>query len=113
MKESKIWGTTTLVWSGNNTETHKIDIIRGGYCSKHKHDYKYNLFYVEYGSLRVEIWKDDGIIDVTELHDGETTTVSPGQYHRFTALENTSALEVYWVELQNNDIIREDRGGVL
>jgi mannose-6-phosphate isomerase-like protein (cupin superfamily) len=113
MKENKIWGETTLVWSGNNTETHRINIANGGYCSKHKHDFKYNFFYVEYGVLEIEVWKDVGVVDKTVLLAGESTTVAPGQYHRFTATEETSALEVYWVELKAPDIIREDHGGVL
>ncbi len=113
MIESKIWGDTSLIWAGNNVEMHKINIQAGGYCSKHKHEFKYNSFYVEYGELQIETWKDDSIVDCTVVHAGESTTVSPGQYHRFTAREQTEAIEIYWVELQSPDIIREDHGGVL
>lgn len=112
MKQNKIWGVTSLVWTGNNTEVHRIESIKGGYCSKHKHEHKYNLFYVENGELLVEIWKENDVIDKTFLHGGETTVVPPGVYHRFTSTENTNALEVYWIDLDKNDIIREDQGGI-
>jgi len=113
MKENKIWGETRLIWSGNNTETHQIKIKKGGYCSKHKHLYKYNLFYIDRGKLLIETWKENGIVDETLLIPGESTIVGPGQYHRFKALEQTNALEVYWVDLKEGDIIREDCGGLL
>lgn len=113
MKESKIWGETSHVWNGNNVEVHRIDIIHGGYCSKHKHDFKYNMFYVETGELMIDVWKDNNIVDNTHIAAGESTTVAPGQYHRFTATVPTVAYEIYWVELQTPDIIREDQGGIL
>ena len=112
MKENKVWGETYNVWTGNNTEVHKLSAIKGGYCSKHKHEHKYNLFCVESGELLIEIWKDNNIIDKTILRDGESTIVNPGQYHRFTVLKDTQALEIYWIELNKDDIIREDQGGI-
>jgi hypothetical protein len=39
-------------------------------------------------------------------------TVPPGDFHRFEALEDTQALEIYWVDLKENDIVREDHGGL-
>jgi hypothetical protein len=32
--------------------------------------------------------------------------------HKFIAHRNTEALEIYWAELNHNDIIRENVGGV-
>lgn len=113
MKENKIWGDTALIWTGNNTELHRIKANKGGYCSKHCHKSKWNLFYVESGELAIEVWNDNGVIDKTVLHAGETTAVAPGVYHRFTAVQDTEALEVYWVHLKSDDIVREDVGGVL
>lgn len=112
MKENKVWGETALLWSGNNVEVHKIVVQDSGYCSKHKHDYKFNMFHVESGCLQIETWRENGLVDRTIIADGESTTVSPGLFHRFTALEQTTALEVYWVELKSPDIVREDHGGV-
>jgi mannose-6-phosphate isomerase-like protein (cupin superfamily) len=124
VKENKIWGETKMVWSGNNTEIHQITIKKGGYCSKHKHINKYNLFFIIQGKLMVETWKEIDVIDKnkwsennmiekTILLSGESTIVSPRQYHRFTALIPTRAIEVYWTYLEKDDIIREDCGGIL
>ena len=38
----KIWGQTELVFANSNIEFHRIDIKKGGTCSKHKHNYKFN-----------------------------------------------------------------------
>jgi len=111
MKESKVWGDTSSVWVGDNSEVHIINALKGGYCSKHKHEHKYNLFYVESGRLLIEIWRDKNMIDKTIIGANESTVVAPCLYHRFTALENTKAIEVYWVELNKVDIVREDQGG--
>jgi mannose-6-phosphate isomerase-like protein (cupin superfamily) len=111
MKQAKIWGVTNHIWSGNNVEVHRIDIVQGGFCSKHKHLCKYNLFEVERGELMVEIWRQD-IIEKTVLRPGDTTIVEPGLYHRFMAATNTVALEIYWVTLNEIDIVRENQGGI-
>ena len=37
--------------------------------------------------------------------------VPPGEYHRFTALTDCVAYEIYWVDLSATDIVREDVGG--
>lgn len=111
IKEDKIWGTTSLIWKSSNTEVHRIQAVQGGYCSKHLHTSKHNLFFVEHGELMIEVWQSSGIVDKTVLCSGESTSVAPGVYHRFTALQNTDALEVYWIEIDGADITREVPGG--
>ena len=113
MKENKIWGETSLIWTGNNAELHRIKAEKGGYCSKHYHKSKWNLFFVEKGELLIEIWSKNDVIDTTVLKAGEMTAVAPEVYHRFTATEDTEALEVYWVHLKSDDIVRETVGGRL
>ena len=111
-KQGKAWGNTQSLFNKNNVEIHRIEIDKGGYCSKHKHDYKYNCFYVEKGKLKITAWKNDyDLVDVTILTDGEATTVPPREYHMFNALENCVCYEIYWVELSKDDIVRENCGG--
>ena len=112
MKQNKVWGETSEIWAGNNCEVHLINAKAGGYCSKHLHQHKFNLFHVEHGELQIEIWKTGGLIDKTVLIDGESTVVPPQVFHRFTALNDTKALEIYWVKIESEDIEREDQGGV-
>ena len=119
-RQGKVWGNTSLLFVKNNVELHFIQAIKGGYCSKHCHKTKYNKFIVLSGKLKISIWKDyknshghsNILEDITFISDGEECTVNPGDYHRFEAMEDTNALELYWVDLLENDIIRSDCGGM-
>ena len=39
------------------------------------------------------------------------SVIKPQEYHKFIALEDTVAYEIYWTELDSNDIVRENCGG--
>jgi quercetin dioxygenase-like cupin family protein len=113
-KSGKIWGSTEELFKNTNCEVHRIDINKGGFCSKHKHQYKHNIFYVLQGTLLIKVWKNDyELIDTTILQTGKKTDVGPNQYHTFQALEPTIALEIYYSEPISNDIIRETVGGMM
>ena len=113
MKAGKVWGETELIFKNPFIEFHRIWVNAGGYCSTHKHDYKWNLFYVSYGQLKIKVHKNDyDLVDETILEEGEWTTVKPGEYHSF---ESTSrdcrAFELYYPEPLSDDIIRQTVGG--
>lgn len=116
IRQGKVWGWTKPLYFGNNTEVHEVKIKKDGYCSRHQHKHKANQFYVMSGKLKVIIWKDYGngneLEDVTVLGEGESCVVPPGDDHRFIALEDTHALEIYYVQLDASDIQRVDHGGV-
>ena len=110
--QGKVWGNTRPLFFKNKVEIHRIEAKDCGFCSKHCHEYKHNLFFVESGKLQVTVWKNDyNLIDDTIISAGEATTVPPKEYHSFMALEDTVAFEIYWVELLEKDILREDCGG--
>lgn len=110
--QGKVWGKTQELFFKNNVEIHRIETKKGGFCSKHKHEHKFNAFFVESGKLKIKIWKNDyNLIDETIISSGEMTVVKPGEYHIFESLEDTIAFEIYWVELERNDINRESVGG--
>lgn len=111
--QGKVWGETACIFAKCNVEIHRITGNKGMRCSKHKHEHKYNMFFVERGSLLVRVWKNDyKLVDVTTCRAGDSTTVKPGEFHRFEVLEEgTVAYEVYWIELDTNDITRVDYGG--
>lgn len=113
--QGKVWGHTTPLFNMNNVELHIAEIKKGGYCSKHKHAHKYNRFVVLKGKLKVTIWKEyasETLQDVSILGISQECTVSPGDYHKFEALEDCTVLEIYWVCLSESDIIRNDHGGI-
>lgn len=110
--QGKIWGNTAELFNKNNVEIHRIETNKGGFCSKHKHEHKYNAFFVERGKLLVTVWKNDyNLIDQTIIGDQQMTIVKPGEFHKFESLEDTIAYEIYWVELSSSDIVRENCGG--
>ena len=90
----KIWGQTELVFANSNIEFHRIDIKKGGTCSKHKHNYKFNGFYCMAGQLLIRTWKNDyDLVDETILGPGDFTQVKPNEYHQFIGLEDGVAFE--------------------
>lgn len=110
--QGKVWGTTSQLFNKNNVEIHRITGIKGGYSSRHTHTSKFNLFFVEEGSIIVRVWKGESV-DETVLTKGMACTIAPGELHQFEVLEDgTVAFEVYWTELKEDDINRLDVGGV-
>ena len=108
----KVWGKTQQLIGNNSFSVHRLNIKSKSYCSKHLHKHKYNKFYVESGKIKIKIWKNDyELIDEIILNAGESTTVSPGEYHQFQSIEDSIVYEIYWVALDESDIERETVGG--
>jgi mannose-6-phosphate isomerase-like protein (cupin superfamily) len=110
-KAGKIWGQTELIHANGVLEFHRIDFKAGGVCSKHKHQFKWNGFYVVSGQMKIRVWqKDYDLIDETILGPGDFTRVKPGLMHSFEGLEDGVAFELYWAEFNHDDIQRETVG---
>jgi len=110
-KAGKIWGQTELIHANGVLEFHRIDFKAGGVCSKHKHQFKWNGFYVVSGRMKIRVWqKDYDLIDETILGPGDFTRVKPGLMHSFEGLEDGVAFELYWAEFNHDDIQRETVG---
>jgi len=110
-KSGKVWGQTELIEANGALEFHRIEMNKGGVCSKHLHEYKWNGFYVESGKLLIRVWqKDYDLVDETILYTGDYTKVKPGIYHQFECLEDGIAFELYWAEFNHQDIKRETVG---
>ncbi len=107
----KIWGNTRCVFDNPIVSVHRIEINKGSRCSKHYHQHKHNMFYIEKGKLQISVYqKSYDLVDITILEDNQSSTVSPGLYHEFLALEDTVAYEIYFISLDHNDIVRENCG---
>ena len=113
IKEGKVWGQTIPLLQSPAVEIHRITVELGGYCSKHAHQSKQNLFLVISGKLEVKRWKDYKLIDSTFLYAKDIAIVPAGEYHQFHAHKPTEAYEIYWPqEISFSDIIRENVGGI-
>ena len=107
----KVWGKTELVHANGVLEFHRIEYKKGGVCSKHIHEYKWNGFFVESGEMLVRVWqKDYDLVDETILKAGDFTKVKPGVLHQFEGLKDGVAFELYWAQFDHNDIKRETVG---
>jgi mannose-6-phosphate isomerase-like protein (cupin superfamily) len=116
MKSGKVWGSTTELLKTPFVEFHRIVVNSGYKCSKHKHEHKWNAFYVEHGVLEVHVFKNDyGLEDVTTLKHGDFMTIRPGEYHYFVGKTDHEsiavAFEIYYPEELSEDIVRENVGG--
>ena len=111
MKAGKIWGQTELIHANGVLEFHRIAFKAGGVCSKHKHNFKWNGFYVVSGKMKIKIWQQDyNLVDETILGPGDFTRVKPGLMHSFEGIEDGVAFELYWAEFNHDDIQRESVG---
>ena len=112
MIAGKIWGQTELIHANGVLEFHRIDFRAGGVCSKHKHQFKWNGFYVMTGRMKVSVWQKDqqDLVDETILGPGDFTRVKPGYMHQFEGIEDGVAFELYWAEFNHDDIQRETVG---
>ena len=111
MKEGKVWGATENIFSNSSFEFHRINFKKDSECRKHKHQYKWNGFFVEQGTLLIRVWKNSyDLVDQTVLKAGDFTKVKPGEYHQFKGLDDGIAFELYWSEFNHDDIERESIG---
>lgn len=106
-KIGKNWGFSSNIFMNDFVQIDRIEILKGQSCSKHYHEYKYNLFFVEKGSIIVYRWENNFKIP-TKLDPNNSTTIAPTIYHQFEALEDSIVYEIYYIKLDNNDIIREN-----
>jgi len=112
-KQGKIWGFTSEIFHKNNVEVHRIEGNSNSHCSKHMHEHKYNMFFVESGMMIVKRWKNDyDLVDTTVLDEGQSCIVPPGEYHQFFIQDSCIAYEFYWVQIDPKDIVRESVGGI-
>lgn len=110
----KVWGTSSKLFSRNNVEVHRISGLKGGKSSIHCHHSKKSFFFVESGSIAVHVEKTSyELVDRTVLFPEQSMTIQPKEFHWFEVLEDeTVAYEIYWVEIDPDDIERRNCGSM-
>lgn len=105
----KTWGEKHNIFENSLCETSVLHLEPWKRCSWHRHQAKYNLFYVLSGKLIIKL--EGGSADVLP---GQIFTTSPGEWHEFqTNSEGAVIIEVMYVEYDSGDIERETIGGDL
>jgi len=109
--DQKIWGETELVFDSFDVTVHVLRVKKGGVCSWHYHERKYNRFYVISGRFAVR-FLFGGLQTGVVLQPGESHTIcpGPGHLHEFEALEDSVVVETCFVKderaIDPNDIHR-------
>ena len=113
MIQGKVWGTTKVLLKTPLIELHEILVDSNSFCSLHKHEFKWNGFYVLEGQIYIEVHKNSyDLVDITELNKGDFTTIKPGEFHKFYTKDSTAkVIEVYYPEDLSEDIVRKTVGG--
>lgn len=105
----KTWGEKNNIFQNDLCEVSVLHLNPKQRCSWHRHDRKFNLFYVLSGKLVLKL--EDGF---TEVYPGQIFTTVPGEYHEFqTCDEPTTCIEVMYVKYECEDIQRVTMGGPL
>jgi quercetin dioxygenase-like cupin family protein len=86
-----------------------LALKKGGFCSWHYHDFKYNLFIVLEGKVLIETE------DYTKvLLNNDYYAVEPKMKHRFIAKSKAKLIEVMYTNpVLEDDIIRLKQGGLI
>ena len=111
MSNEKCWGTTTEIYSGDNTSVNILNLKKGKRCSWHRHKNKFNLFRLISGSVNIKT-----LHKLILLYPGESNFVTPGTWHEFQVLEDSVMVEIMYTTdgvYDPNDIERANVGGDL
>lgn len=111
LTEGKVWGETSLLFETPTVQVHHLSIRQGGYCSQHFHSWKRTKMIVLKGSLVMTIFRTDGMEDRTILTKGAEMIIDHLVTHKFAAVEETEAIEIYDIALREPDISRQTVGG--
>lgn len=116
--EDKVWGKVFHIFD-EITAVSLLEVKSGFCCSIHKHEHRWNHFFVISGVLKVNFFRKSG--DSFEpwynriLLTGESIKVSPGTIHQFEVLGSGRIVEAYWTtdgtEVNLDDIVRYSQGG--
>lgn len=109
----KVWGTTTPLIVTPMFEMHRLAVTPFMACSIHSHQCKHNAFFVNAGTLFLDVWEyENGPVAHHKLEAGAHFTIAPGAIHRFrTGQFPCDALEMYYTEPLSEDIKRRNVGG--
>jgi len=105
-KIEKAWGYTNLIFDNGFIHIYIANILKNKSCSKHYHEHKNNIFYLQSGLLKVIVWQEDGSSMEHILEPGDSIDIRHKLKHQFFSLEDSVLIEIYYTTLNHEDIIR-------
>ena len=109
----KVWGFKYRLLETATTVVDVLTLKKGGFCSWHYHDFKYNLFIVLEGKVNIVRDTKKGVKTKTLLK-GEYLAIPPKIQHQFVAKEKSKIMEVMYTNpVLEDDIIRLKQGGLI
>lgn len=115
---AKPWGAITRIWDTPTLRIEPIEILPGGYSSRHVHWNQRNAFILCEGSVDIRIFEDDEANDdkpcyVKELRKPfDAFIVDAGDWHQFFCYKPSKLIEVYFpAEVCADDIERRSENG--
>lgn len=103
----KTWGEKENIFCNDLCEVSILRLEPMQRCSWHRHQAKYNLFYVQDGAINIQM--EDGTVRVNR---GQIFTTRPGEWHEFQTGEHPArVIEIMYVKYEAEDIEREKVGG--
>ena len=109
----KVWGFKYRLLETATTVVDVLTLKKGGFCSWHYHDFKYNMFIVLEGKVNIVRDTKEGVKTKT-LRKGESYAVAPKIQHQFVAKEKAKIMEVMYTNpVLEDDIIRLRQGGLI
>ncbi len=121
----KPWGSSERLIHDYTVQLERIQIVKGGYSSKHWHKRKRNLFWVTSGKLAIYTFvfnKDGPHVEPHKVARSWLLTpanaplcIEPDIIHQFVALERTLCYEMYVAgggHVEPEDIVRLSANGI-
>jgi len=109
----KTWGEKWNLFRNDLCEVSLLYLKPNRRCSYHKHQTKFNLFFVVTGKLFIKM--HDGVeVGITEVLARQSFTTRPLEPHEFQTKKSPAiVIEIMYVKYDPKDIEREDQGGKL
>ncbi len=103
----KTWGEKKNIFQNDLCEISVLDLVPNQRCSWHRHQTKFNTFYVIEGELFIKTeW------GVAQLQVGQDFTTRPMEWHEFQTANNPcKVIEVMYTQYDAEDIERKSLGG--
>lgn len=98
----KIWGQEIWIVNDENYCHKKLCLKKGAICSLHLHPRKCETFTIESGRVKMEYGDQ-----VKDMFPGDSVTIFPGTFHRFSGYEKSMISEVSTTH-SDEDVVRKE-----